>query len=428
MLITQNSLFFEAQPQIAATGLSEMHDGLNIGVTFKDSLATGPFGWYPYVEGFSAAYVKEVLNTHKPTAVYDPFGGSGTTNLAAAQLGIPSGYCEVNPFMVFVAKTKLESQQWAISNQEEFFSVVNKFVSSITAADFNQRARARSLSEYESAFPDRDFFELDHVRELLTIRDVISEMPAHEHSKNLLLLACCANVVKCSNMTRRADLRRRRENEYKNRIVEVVKHVSSTAHRIQTDIRAARVSLAPAQFLESDCRKVGSIANKSYDLALTSPPYLNGTNYFRNTKLELWFAGMIAGEDELSTLHRSGITAGINNVSGKKPTPEIFDDVESVIHLFDGNGDRRIPLLIRHYVSDMFEVLKSTHGLLSKNGRFILDIGDSKFYGIHVPTDKFLILAAERAGFILDKSTVIAKRYSRDKSPLVQVELQFIKQ
>ena len=29
------------------------------------------------------------------------------------------------------------------------------------------------------------------------------------------------------------------------------------------------------------------------DVIVTSPPYLNGTNYIRNTKLELWFLGYL---------------------------------------------------------------------------------------------------------------------------------------
>ncbi len=57
-------------------------------------------------------------------------------------------------------------------------------------------------------------------------------------------------------------------------------------------------------------------------------------------------------------------------------------------------GDRRIPLLVRHYFSDMAEALEAVHATLRPGGRFVLDIGDSKFYGVHVPTDKLI----ERVG------------------------------
>jgi hypothetical protein len=46
-------------------------------------------------------------------------------------------------------------------------------------------------------------------------------------------------------------------------------------------------------------------------MAVTSPPYLNGTNYFRNTKIELWLLGFIENEQELKNLRREAISAGL---------------------------------------------------------------------------------------------------------------------
>jgi hypothetical protein len=72
-----------------------------LGVTFRESKHQGPHGWYPYVEGFSATYVRDALLRFDriPRAVYDPFGGSGTTQLTAALLGVTSFFSEVDPFM-----------------------------------------------------------------------------------------------------------------------------------------------------------------------------------------------------------------------------------------------------------------------------------------------------------------------------------------
>src|ERR1017187_5877765 len=72
-----------------------------LGVTFRESKHQGPHGWYPYVEGFSATYVRDAMLRFDrvPRAVYDPFGGAGTTQLTASLLGINSFFAEVNPFM-----------------------------------------------------------------------------------------------------------------------------------------------------------------------------------------------------------------------------------------------------------------------------------------------------------------------------------------
>ena len=50
------------------------------------------------------------------------------------------------------------------------------------------------------------------------------------------------------------------------------------------------------------------------DAVITSPPYLNGTNYFRNTKLELWFLRYIQFENDLRFFRDQALTSGINDV------------------------------------------------------------------------------------------------------------------
>lgn len=410
-------------------GKTEAHAELGLGVTFKDSLVQGAYGWYPYVEGFSANYIEDILKKHSPLTVFDPFGGSGTTNLAAANMGIASYYCEVNPFMVFVTETKINSYKWASTNKNEFSATVKEYIKLLTDGQFSKRSQAVNLESYYDAFPGRDFFVEEHLKQLILARDTALTLKGvHTEAKNLILLACASNVVKSSNMTRRADLRRRRPDEYKNRVVDVPSQICTTLERFLSDIRSTDVALANTRFISSDARKVPKEYEETFDLALTSPPYLNGTNYFRNTKLELWFSGFICGEKDLPKLTRAAITAGINNVSKLREKPRLFDIVEDVVlKLDDAATDRRIPILVRQYVSDMYEVFRSTLATLKPGGRFLLDIGDSKFYGVHVPTDRFLVQAALDAGFCFVDREIIARRHSRDKSPLVQVELIFEK-
>jgi DNA modification methylase len=186
--------------------------------------------------------------------------------------------------------------------------------------------------------------------------------------------------------------------------------------------------MAPTQRASDDARSLPPQYNNAFDFALTSPPYLNGTNYFRNTKIELWLVGFIKSEDELGSYRRRAIAAGINNVTRDRCAAHLFERAEGVVARLEATGgDRRIPLLVRQYVSDMFEVFAAVQRGLVPDGSFLLDIGDSKFYGVHVPTDRLLVDAAERAGLTLDHKHVLARRHSRDKSELVQVELVFRK-
>ncbi|MCP2264639.1 hypothetical protein ACFQHV_15830 [Promicromonospora thailandica] len=399
------------------------------GVTFKESKRLPIFGWYPYVEGFSAPYVHEVVKRYGAgRSIYDPFGGSGTTQLAASVAGIPSWYSEVNPFMRFVADTKIEASRAARSNLERTDARLTEFQTRLTT-ELPQWASKVDLAGYHEAFPGRDFFVEGHIRELLGALDLAKEVAAEDEAvSSLLRLAVAANAVHASNMTRRADLRRRRADEYKTRVVDVPVMVGSSVERMLADLHQHSVNAAPTTFVSADCRQAPSQFDGAFELAITSPPYLNGTNYFRNTKIELWMLGFIASERELANFRGQAVAAGINNVNKKRREYRVFPDVESVAEQLDEQAtDQRIPLLIRQYFSDMAEVMESVHRVLEPAGRFVFDIGDSKFYGVHVPTDHLLESIAETAGFAVESSTVLARRYSRDKSPLVQRELVFRK-
>ena len=389
-------------------------------------------GWYPYVEGFSAAYVEEQLLSRRnaqPRSIYDPFGGSGTTQLVAACLGIPTFYSEVNPLMVFVAETKVTSASWCRRNSEILGSAVSDYLGTLYSDEFLERALETSLDDFNQAFPGRDFFEDRHLKELLTCRDIALDIAGDTpHVLAILNLACAANAVNASNMTRRADLRRRRPDEYKHRVVDVRSMVAASVRHMADDISYLPEEMAPCAHISEDCRDLRGTKKwtGAFDLAVTSPPYLNGTNYFRNTKIELWLLGMIGGERDLKQFRAKAITAGINNVSGKVGLIHKVPEAESVAGRLDDHAkDRRIPEMVRRYFSDMSTMFESVYQCLRPGAEFVLDIGDSRFYGVHIPTDKILVQVGTEAGFELSSQRVIAKRRSRDKTPLSQVELTF---
>ncbi len=422
-----------ALPLLSADGdrdaASSVEPLADLGVTFRDSLRQGVFGWYPYVEGFSATYTRDAILRYRPSVVHDPFGGAGTTQLAAACLGIPSFYSEINPFMSFVAEAKVLASRWARANFSEFQTRCLVFEQYLRSKQFQQDARSVDLSSYEAAFPERNFFEEIYLRQLLAAVGCAREVGHTSLAlRDLLLLACAANAVRSSNMTRRADLRRRRPDEYKTRVVDVPAYLIETLNRFIGDVEHLPLAMAPTQCVSEDARALPPQYTNAFDFALTSPPYLNGTNYFRNTKIELWLLGFIKSQEELSSYRRRAIAAGINNITRGRSAPHLFERAEDVVaRLAATNGDKRIPIMVRQYVSDMFEMFTAVHRGLTPDGVFLLDIGDSKFYGIHVPTDQLLVDAATRAGLTLKHRHVLARRHSRDKSELVQVELVFRK-
>ena len=64
--------------------------------------------WYIVKEAFSPILVEQAMESSgckKGDVVLDPFCGSGTSLIAAADKGFSTVGCEVNPFLSFVSRT-----------------------------------------------------------------------------------------------------------------------------------------------------------------------------------------------------------------------------------------------------------------------------------------------------------------------------------
>ena len=417
---------FSDETQLVSS--EDSQDSQILGLTFRDSKKLPVHGWYPYVEGFSAGYIEDLVrNYSRGSTVYDPFGGSGTVNLVASMMGVPSAFSEANPFMRFVAETKVNARNSARLRFSEFERCVARFKDWAYSPDFERSSREQDLTLYRHAFAGKDFFADKDIRELQALRDAALVLGAEAPEfRDILLLAVASVTVACSHMTRRADLRRRRDDEYKTRIVNVRSAVIEKLTSMQRDIGTAPARHAPAFFASADCREPVESLSGEVELILTSPPYLNGTSYIRNTKLELWLMGFISSERELVALNKTCMVCGINNVVKNRPAEYRFDYVETIAAELDNvSPDLRIPALVRGYCSDMYPILQNCARYMRDDGRLILDIGDSQFYGVHVPTDLLLVEVARSAGLRLKEERLLARRHSRDKTPLKQVELTF---
>jgi hypothetical protein len=398
-----------------------------LGLTFRDSKALPVHRWYPYVEGFSVQYIRERLAAIQQRAgiLYDPFGGAGTVNVEASHCGVRSCFSELNPFMRFVAETKTNAAATLRDNLDSLTTAVKSLGSFLRGKGFAKSAREIDLLHYERAFPGRDLFEDEHIRQLLAIKKfIIDSFQDRREIRSILLLAVAARLVDCSNMTRRADLRRRKPGEYKERVVDVRRAVLAKLEDIASDLRLLSRKATKARFVSDNARQLAPKLVGTVDEIITSPPYLNGTNYFRNTKMELWFLDFMETEAGLVDFNVKGVAGGINNVTRSRETTYTNADIQTVASkLSDTDGDWRIARMSELYFSDMAEVLRNCHAYLKPGGLFSLDIGDSKFYGVHVPTDTLLVGVAEEIGFDIVATDVIARRHSRDKTPLKQVEI-----
>jgi DNA modification methylase len=370
--------------------------------------------WVTFTEGFSAQLVlAELRQAESGTRVFDPFGGTGTAPLVAAQLGLEASYAEVNPYLAESAATKIAAARAPADHRAAALLELQAGV------DAGPTGAAREDHPLLVANGARDFLRPDVARELVGWLARFERLE-DELARRLGRLAVAASAVPVSNMKRAVDLRRRTAAELARLRPSPADEIRRRLAMFAEDFERTPEAAGDAECISSDARRLPESFG-GVDLVVTSPPYLNGTNYFRNTKLELLLLELIGSESDLGPLRTRAITAGINNVSKRIADPVEIEAVETVAERLDEAAyDDRIPKMVRAYFADMRQVLLELRRVVVPGGRLVLDIGDSRFAGVHVDTPELLGDIAETAGWERMATEVIRSRVAKDGGALCQ--------
>lgn len=386
--------------------------------TFKENKSVSIHRWYPYVEGFSESFVLECLSTFdKKSIVYDPFNGSGTTSTACAYNGYTCYTSEVNPLMQFIANTKVNTVKNIIENDKIDYIIKKE-------KDFKIQIEKSNL-QYDNlinnCYIDFGFFSDKNLNQINVIKNFIKDIE-DEDIKNIFNIALASILVKVSNMTRSTDLRRKTERELKNTSSDVFKEYINSLDNIINDISInINVKIKEFKMISNNAKDIDMKYSNTVDCIITSPPYINGTNYFRNTKLELWILDYIFSDNDSKKYRLEAITAGINNVTKDKTEHTEYNNIIKVVEkIAKVSPDKRIPKMVEQYFCDMEIVFQNFSKILKHNGKVFFDIGDSQYYNIYVPVYDFINEIAKKNGLTFTEEKVLRKRKSKNGMQLSQ--------
>lgn len=386
--------------------------------TFQLNKVEPIHNWYSYIEGYSSCLVVEELNNidKEVSCLYDPFGGTGTTPLVGAQKNIKTYYSESNPFMLTVIDAKINSVKNLIDSGigtkylQEFYNKINKLELIYT----NETITWDGFEKY---------FEQDVLYKVLELKKLISKVKDID-SKKILMVALSSIIVPVSNTIRNGDLRYITEKERKKKNYNVKEVFLTKLKTIIDDITNNQCIKINSIKASEDARDI-NISNE-IDCVITSPPYLNGTNYIRNTKLELKLNDFVISENDFPQFHSKGIIAGINNVSKRHEIINKLPFIEKYIQQLEPVVyDSRITKMVIGYFNDMNTVIQKLSIAMKDNGIFIMDIGDSQFAGIHIPTHDILSEICKNHGFEKYDEIILRERRSKNNMILSQRLLRF---
>jgi len=405
-------------------------------VTFVKSKDIPFQRWYPYIEGYSPDFVKSLIKNYgiADTLIYEPFAGTGTTLLAADDCGLSTVYSEVNPLLQFLIQTKLNVLKAKESHRKKLSKDL-KDIQKAVLKNLNKFEEDKSLREsYKSLFSDKKYFPDETLEQVLKLRSYIDIVKLEDELlADTLTVAINSCLLPVSFLKKVGDVRFKTAKEIAKDLKTFNDILPEKIGNIAEDVLNFDYKLkGKPEFILSNAKNIGRVNDLKIGAIITSPPYLNGTNYFRNTKVELWFLRYLQFENDLRFYRDQALTSGINDVKKEYAYVNGLDIASkssllkaTLIELNKNAYDSRIPLMSQSYFKEMYTIFNDAKPLLAQNAKVLIDIGDSIFSGVHINTDDILIELMQGLGYEFVENKILRKRRSRNQEILTQSLLVF---
>ena len=194
------------------------------------------------------------------------------------------------------------------------------------------------------------------------------------------------------------------ENEY-----DVYDGFLQSARRLAARLEPEKI-LGSVAVKRGDARRLTSLAPRSVDVIITSPPYLNAIDYLRGHRLSLVWLGYTLSEIRALRSHSIGAE---NSIAGGIPTSTL----DRLLH--EAGDVQKLPSgelgMVRRYAGDVSKFMKELARVARKGGRVLLVVGNSCLKGVPISNADISIAAAKRAGLEpigrSERALAVAHRY-----------------
>lgn len=382
----------------------------DVSSTFSDNMSLPIHRWYRYSAGFSANWVKSVISErieetgNGSIVVLDPFAGSGTTILAAEEMGIRSWGYEPQPFVYRVASAKLK---WDI-NINELINLGNEVFTSACSdtsdIEFDYPAIVKKC------YSDSNLLEIDHLRKILQSERVIKE-PLYD-----LVWLAFVSILRVASHAGTATWQYVLPNKTKAHVGAALDLFKKKIEIMVDDIRFFQEAGAKpvGKLYSHDARKPFECDERA-DLVITSPPYANNYDYADATRLEMSVLGEISGWGDLQSKVRPDLIRSCSQGVARERIhtfeyledpllSPIRDEIIEACRQMDQErsqhgGKKNYHTMVALYFLDMARIWTHLRNQCAEGGKVCFVIGDSAPYGVYIPVDEWLGKLAISAGF-----------------------------
>ncbi len=396
-------------PDMRAANLNDWTGGRSIvSIGSNAGAVTLPFqGWKRFKEAFVPELIQRAVSEH-PTNVrhiVDPFGGSGTTALAAQFLNILPSTIEVNPYLADLIECKLHPTDASTIGPN--LTLLLQEASGLIV-DPHAFFGAAPKTFVEPGQGDRWIFGVDLAREaakLISALDAIQDVEV----RRLFRVLIGSVLVDLSNAVISGKGRRYRKGWEKKISMGI-----DLRHRLISAISVAATDIArysgqrstSYNLLRGDSREL--VKNfEPFDLAIYSPPYPNSFDYTDVYNIELWALGYLTGTESNRFLRSSTLSSHVQLLRSYQEGPRGSRLLDETLEKLDGAKgklwNKNIPQMIASYFSEMIALIQDLAKAASPKHRQWLVVGDSRYAGIDISVAQILKELSESRGFAVEQ-------------------------
>jgi DNA modification methylase len=401
-------------------------------VSFQANKQRAVYRWFKYKEAFSAGLVEHLLAQCGVTngVVLDPFAGVGTALFAASEMGLRAEGIELLPIGQTVITTKkLIDSSFSPSDVK----VIAGWAMDRVWQDADGGKPLNELRITAGAYP---------AETAESIRRYLSALEReNRHVREVLFFALLC-VLERISFTRkdgqylrwdyRAGRRVGKRPFDKGRILPFDEAIVAKLNEIVSDLReasrptdlfATRTQRADITLYQGSCLEIlPTLADATYDVIMTSPPYCNRYDYTRTYALELALLGV--DEAGLVKLRQEMLSCTVENRAKDllAMNPNWKDAVaaadqhqllQTILNYLDRQREANvlnnsgIPRMVRGYFYEMACVIAECGRVLKPNMPLIMVNDNVRYAGASVSVDLILSDFAQQLGFVVERILVL---------------------